>query len=314
MRCPICRQGHTHVVFRSYDDRYGFPGQFDLVKCYNCGHKFLDCVLASIKLTELYTSYYPRRSFDIGKSKPHVEKTGLRSWIDGINCSAFRWIPKNVSVLDIGCGFGESLGYHVNRGCTVYGVEADENIRRVADKYGYNVHVGLFNPDMYQVEYFDYVTMDQVIEHMVDPIETLIGVAKILKPGGIAVLSTPNANGWGVKTFKNRWINWHSPYHIQFFSKNSIRLAANKSGFKIIKILTLTSSEWLLYQWVHLFSFPQMGKRSEFWDTRKEKSLRLKLLIKVFSIFHKSKINHLITRIFDALNVGDNFVIILKKI
>ncbi len=38
-------------------------------------------------------------------------------------------MPRNVRVLDIGCGFGESLGYYEARGCEAYGVEADENTR-----------------------------------------------------------------------------------------------------------------------------------------------------------------------------------------
>jgi len=174
-----------------------------------------------------------------------------------------------VRVLDLGCGFGESLGYHAARGCDVYGVEADENIRRVVEKFGYKVHVGLFDDRVYEPEFFDYVTMDQVIEHVTDPLLTLRGVARILKSGGKAILSTPNANGWGAKIFGRRWINWHAPYHLQFFSRDSMRIAAEQAGFEVTQVKTITNSEWLFYQWIHLVTYPKLGEPSWFWSPKK---------------------------------------------
>jgi len=313
MSCPICSLLNKKIEQNIHDDRYGYPGRFEVVRCQNCGHASLQCNFSTEQLVELYSKYYPRSSFDIRQYKPHQGVKGFKSWLDGAGRSAFRWVPRNVRVLDIGCGFGESLGYHAARGCDVYGVEADENILRVADKFGYKVHVGLFDPELYSASFFDYVTMDQVIEHVTDPLVTLQGVSRILKHSGTAILSTPNANGWGAKIFRRRWINWHPPYHLQFFSKRSMKIAAEKAGLEVKKTLTITSSEWLLYQWIHLFTYPQMGVPSAFWDTRKKRSLRVKLLIKSCSLIHKTKVNHFITRLFDALGLGDNYFFILSK-
>lgn len=279
-----------------------------------CGHAFLDCDLTSSQLTELYTNYYPRKSLDIANYKSHAEQRGFTAWFDGLSSSAFRWVPKNVRVLDVGCGFGESLGYHAARGCDVYGVEADENIRRVVEKFGYKVHVGLFDDKVYEQDFFDYVTLDQVIEHVTDPLSTLRGVARILKPGGTAILSTPNAHGWGAKLFGKRWINWHSPYHLQFFTRQSMRLAAQQAGLELVEAKTVTNSEWLLYQWIHLVTFPLLGKPSWFWSPHKDTAtFPQKLAVRFLMLFHKTKINHLLTRIFDGLAVGDNFVFVLTK-
>lgn len=316
MNCPICKyQQANKVIMQSYDDRYGYPGQFPLMQCQNCGHAFLDCDLSSNQLTELYTNYYPRKSFDIANYKPHAEQSGFSAWLNGLACSAFRWVPKNVRVLDVGCGFGESLGYHTARGCDVYGVEADENIRRVVEKFGYKVHVGLFDDKVYEQDFFDYVTMDQVIEHVTEPLATLRGVARILKPGGTAVLSTPNAHGWGAWLFGKRWINWHSPYHLQFFTRQSMQLAAQQAGLVLTEVKTVTNSEWLLYQWRHLATYPKQGNPSSFWSPVKSVAVpHEKLSIKIFlRLLHMTKIDHCITRFFDGLGIGDNFVFILKR-
>ena len=221
MNCPICHSNEIKVVMQTYDDRYGYPGKFVLLQCCKCHHSFLDCELSSMQLTDLYTNYYPRKDLDIESYKSHCEVLGFSAWFNGLKSAAFRWVPKNVRVLDIGCGFGQSLGYHTERGCDVYGVEADENISRIVDKFNFKVNVGLFDDRNYETNFFDYVTLDQVIEHMTEPSLTLKGVARILKQDGTVILTTPNANGWGARIFRRRWINWHSPYHLHFFSLES---------------------------------------------------------------------------------------------
>lgn len=314
MNCPNCKEPQPYFLMQAHDDRYGYPGAFALLQCQRCGHKYLDCDLSSAQLTELYTNYYPRKSLDIANYKPHMERDGFSAWLNGLSSSAFRWVPKNVRVLDVGCGFGQSLGYHTARGCDVYGVEADENIRRVIEKFGFKVHVGLFDEKVYEPGFFDYVTMDQVIEHVTDPITTLRGVARILKPSGTAVFSTPNARGWGARVFGTRWINWHTPYHLQFFTRESMRQAADQAGLVLMEVKTVTNSEWLLYQWIHLVTYPKPGKPSWFWSPDKSGArTHQKILVKFLSLLHRTKINHWVTRLFDSLSLGDNFVFILKK-
>lgn len=312
-KCPVCRSLKNRDFLKLYDDRYGYSGLFQVKKCNQCGHKFLKGSFTPELLTKFYTNYYPRSTFDLENYKPCPETKRFQSWFNGENRSAYCWVPRNVRILDIGCGFGETLGYHKARGCDVYGVEADENIRRVAEKFGYKVNVGLFDPNSYDSEFFDYVTMDQVIEHVTDPLATMQGIARVLKPGGIAILSTPNANGWGAKLFGRRWINWHAPYHVQHFSTNSMEIAAEQAGLFIEQVKTITSSEWLYYQWIHLFTLPEMGKPSVFWSPLAKRSFKYKIFLYFATALHFTKINHIITRFFDALGIGDSNLFFLRK-
>ncbi len=312
--CPICKSENNSIIYQLYDDRYGYPGLFSLYKCHNCGHKFLDHKFSSSELGNLYSNYYPSTNMKVEEYSPLEYEHSFQSWLNGKKASAFTYVPKNVKVLDIGCGFGQSLGYHKKRGCDVYGVEADENIIRVAKKFGFNVKVGLFDANNYEKNIFDYVTMDQVIEHFTNPQEVLNGIYSILKPNGYAILATPNSNGWGAWLFGKKWINWHAPYHLQHFSKKSLYMVANKSGFEIETIKTITSSEWLHYQWLHLITLPKEGEKSIFWSNAQfKKTISQKIILKLINLWHKTKINHLITRFFDSFQIGDNYLIILKK-
>jgi SAM-dependent methyltransferase len=310
--CPICGAS-TSIRGVRHDDRYGYPGGFALRACAGCGHAFLEAAFKPEELRALYTRYYPRATFDLARFQPYRERSGFGAWLDGEKASPFRWVPREVRVLDIGCGFGESLAYHEARGCEVYGVEADENIRRVAEAFGYRVHVGLFDPDVYAADYFDYVTLSQVIEHVTDPVQTLRGVAHVLKPGGVAILSTPNANGWGATVFGRRWINWHAPYHLQFFTRRSMALAAEQAGLVVQTAVTLTPSAWLHFQWIHLLAYPRAGQPSVFWAPGGAWTLPQKLVLGLLRVLHQCRVNHLITRLFDALGRGDSSVYVLRK-
>lgn len=315
MNCPICKSSIIQKKYILYDDRHGYPGEFQSLLCTHCGHHFLDISFSPEEITTLYTSYYPRRTLNIDNFKPVPEPKGFFAWLNGEKRSAYCWVPPQVRILDIGCGFGETLAYHSARGCDAYGVEADENAKRTAERFNLNIQIGLFDASNYPEEYFDYITMDQVIEHLNDPITSLSDISRVLKRGGTLIISTPNADGWGRKLFKRKWIQWHAPYHLHMFSKQSMVEAAQKTGFVIQRIQTITSSEWLYYQLVHLISYPTMGVPSIYWSMQKPNAWGLKKITfrRIIKILHLAKLTHCLTRFFDLLNKGDGILIFLTK-
>ncbi|WP_428419980.1 class I SAM-dependent methyltransferase [Methylibium sp.] len=265
------------------------------------------------QISELYTRYYPRSNLDVEGWAPPRDGSTWQMWWRGLKSSAYRWVPRNVRILDIGCGFGETLGYHIARGCDAHGVEADRNILRVAERHGLNVQVGLFDPGRYAPASFDVVTLDQVIEHVSDPLGVLRGIHQVLKPGGTLILSTPNADGWGARVFGRRWIHWHAPYHQQFFSRRSMREAAAKSGLELKQTKTVTQSAWLDFQWGHLVTFPAPGQPSAYWSSRLKRTIGQRVALRLFRWIDRTGVNNLITRAFDKLRLGDNIVYILRR-
>jgi len=311
--CPICIAGDCHLRLNLYDDRYAFPGRFRIVRCEQCQHSFLPANSDKSVSEQIYTDYYPRASFDLKQFHAKAFPGGFSSWLNGDACVAAKWVPARVRVLDIGCGFGEALAYHQTKGCEAYGVELDENVRKAAEKFHFKVHIGPFDPNNYPPGMFEYVTLQQVIEHVADPVATLQGIEQVLRSGGYAVISTPNASGWGARVFGRRWINWHVPYHRHFFSLKSMALVAQAAGLQVETVRTVTSSEWLRFQWVHLLTLPAEGEPSAFWSPYGGRSLPLRIGQKLLDVLHYTRINHLITRLFDSLGAGDNYLFLLKK-
>jgi SAM-dependent methyltransferase len=261
----------------------------------------------------LYTDWYPRATQTFEQQAQLTETHGIRSWLAGQTSSAAYWVPPNVKVLDIGCSFGLTLAYHERRGCEAYGVEPDEHAAREGTRQGLKIVVGSFDPAMYEPSSFDYVTLDQTIEHVIDPDATLSGISRILKPGGRAIMSTPNPSGYGARVFGGRWINWHVPYHMHFFSRASMDHFARHAGLRVVSIRTRTASPWLEYQWMHLFSRPPSGEASAFWDSERTTRSMSRVAYRTGRLLSRLRILDLVTRLADTFGVGDSNLVVLEK-
>ena len=311
MKCPICAYDAGLAQQSLYDDRYGYKGFFDVYRCSFCAHTFLDVRLEAEEIGDLYTKYYTRKSI----SELRMPQFGtFKAWLDGV-ADVCQYVKPGSKVLDIGCGSGENLLYLKSIGCEAIGSDADQNLAALAEKYKLNIRIGMFAPSAFDEGGFDYVIMNQLIEHMPNPLIFLQSVKTLLKPTGKVILATPNIEGWGRKIWGKRWLHWHAPYHVTFFSSDSLEKTIALSGFKMEKKITKTSSNWFYFQLRHALFYPEPGETSIFWkdELRKAKILR-RIQSKLITVLYKFKVGHLITRIFDALGIGDNMTIILSRI
>ena len=314
--CPICHSERTRFLFEGWDLTFGHPDSEFVYQCRDCDHVFVAGTLTPEQLTDMYTNYYPRSTFNVENYQPYKEKKGFFYWLDGEEGHAYRHVPKNVRVLDICCGYCETLGYHKARGCEVYGVEADENARKIADRYGFNVHIGLFDPSQYEPESFDYVTMDQVLEHLVEPQKTFQEIHSVLKPGGKFIASVPNLTAFGRYFFGRYWSGWHLPYHRHFFTRKSISILAERSGFAIETTQSATKSQNLLANWALLFCAGAKGKKATpVYQTcgRFNDSHKKRWDVALYRWLEKIRLFSLPMRIADWFGAGDWNLIILEK-
>ena len=315
--CPICHSDKTKFLFEGWDLSFGYPDSAFVYQCCECGHLFVAGELTPEQLTDMYTNYYPRANFNVDDYEPHKEKSGFLYWLDGEEGHAYRHVPKNVRVLDIGCGYCETLGYHKARGCEVYGVEADENAKKIAERYGFNVEIGLFDAKKYEPNFFDYVTMSCVLEHIIDPLKALRGINEILKPGGRLIVSVPNPSAFGRYFFGRYWALWHLPFHRHWYSRRSIEILAKESGFAVQTVKSATESCRLLYTWGYYFCAGKPGQKAheavQGFGQHFGNKCKQQWHIKLFSFLKKIRFLCLTMRLADLLGKGDYLLIILEK-
>lgn len=99
------------------------------------------------------------------------------------------------SVLDIACGTGYGMAILRAGARGVVGVDADLDAVRVARRAeGGPALVGDGTRLPFADSAFDVVTSFETLEHLGDRDRFLAELRRVLKPGGVCVLSTPNAN------------------------------------------------------------------------------------------------------------------------
>lgn len=70
----------------------------------------------------------------------------------------------------------------------------------------------------------------QVFEHLTDPLDCLLGIKKMLKPGAVGLIEVPN----GYNAFRNGNFFEFFPDHVHYYSVNSLVALATAAGFNVI--------------------------------------------------------------------------------
>jgi len=322
--CIACGDSMHVFIDRIWDDRYGCPGVYTIERCSSCGQMATAPPLREQDLPALYSTYYPRRQVDFDSLEQEATLvtapfSKLKRWLNGTDNQGHYFARPGQKVLDVGSGSCLSLLELRKMGIDAWGIEADPNVRTIADRYDLRVHIGSIHDRPFEDEMFDLIVLNQVIEHVPEPLALLECVKENLAPDGKFVLSFPNAGSWARALSGARWINWHVPYHQHHFNKHSFELLAKRAGFRVVKARTITPNLWTLLQIKALSEQPEEGQPSSSWSSshgragrpgflqRIKNALRRRLQ-KVLSIAVAA-----LNRLVDALGQGDSLLVELRR-
>lgn len=86
----------------------------------------------------------------------------------------------------------------------------------------------------FEAEYFDCVFIGEVVEHLQDPMPTLIEAHRVLKRGGLLIVTTP--------------LEWqgYNPEHVKEYGMQELKALLTKAGFKVESMLLVSqnSEKW----------------------------------------------------------------------
>ena len=145
-------------------------------------------------------------------------------------------------ILDVGCGAG-LLGASIKsrQAAEVHGVELMSDAASKAQGYldrVWNLPIESALPELAD-GYYDCIVAADVLEHVIDPWDTLIGLKEKLAPDGKIVVSLPNVQNWGVVSclLEGKW-DYRSEgildrTHLHFFTRKSVRELIWDAGLRI---------------------------------------------------------------------------------
>ncbi len=142
------------------------------------------------------------------------------------------------TILDIGAGDGIDLeclrSFLLKKDSDFYTIEPSEACIKELKERGFKVIAkdGESNWNKKYKNFFDFISIRNVLEHMLDPLSVLKKISNSLKEDGLVFMSVPNMSNpdLSLTTF------FEIP-HTHYFSKNSIKNAMIKSGLEPILIL-----------------------------------------------------------------------------
>jgi 2-polyprenyl-3-methyl-5-hydroxy-6-metoxy-1,4-benzoquinol methylase len=157
----------------------------------------------------------------------------------------------NKRVLDVGCATGYLARALVERGCTVSGVEFDEEAAEEARPCLERLVVGdVETMDLVEVfgdDRFEVIVFGDVLEHLRDPLPVLRGARKLLTDGGSVVASIPNVAHGSVRLallagrFDYQTLGLLDSTHVRFFTRTSIEELFHQAGMVPIDVRRTTA-------------------------------------------------------------------------
>ena len=150
-------------------------------------------------------------------------------------------IPKNGYVLEIGCGEGYGTSLLSENAEKIVGLDVDKGIiSHAAGKYEtencvFQLYDGKTIP--YDSNFFDAVVSFQVVEHIRDDINFISEICRVLKLGGIFILTTPNK----IYRLKQGQTPWNR-FHVREYSRQELD-SLLRTGFSDIRILGVKGNE-----------------------------------------------------------------------
>ena len=246
--CPRCGGTCRPVLEGLFDERFGAPGTYAILKCGNCGLEQTWPRPSEEELKGLYERFYnagvkPGSAYQ-GLRERFLASGLYRLWLKFDGDMSFHGRRGAGRLLDVGCNEGRGLSLYAKNGFQVEGLELNEAAAALARRRGFRVYttpLGQFSPR----EPYDVVVLANVLEHAWDPVMMLAEVRRLLRPEGEVWISCPNAASLWRRVFGRAWVNWHVPFHLWHFSSKTLQELLNLADFSILSIKTFTPALWV---------------------------------------------------------------------
>lgn len=161
------------------------------------------------------------------------------------------------ALLDVGCGEGYALAFFREQGWSVKGIDfssagVESKNPGCTDILVTGDIFALVKAEMDRGKVYDVVWLQNVLEHVIDPLDLLKSLRTLISPSGLAVVTVPNdcsitqRGALAHQHIDNAfWVT--PPDHLTYFDHDSLTNAVNETGWDCIEVLSDFPVDWFLF-------------------------------------------------------------------
>ena len=229
--CAVCGKSDTAVFIQG-------PGPVQIVKCRHDGMVYMNPRPTTGAVRKFHTTFVQKDNLEMFN--------GYRREILSREAEAIKRLKPGGNLLDIGCGTGVFFDSFAKGNWHPYGLDiASLGVDIARAEQGAEVFNGTVAEAQYPRGFFDVVSILDTLYYDPDPKATLIEIRRILKDDGLLAAEVP---GFTYTLLRNRgplcWLldrKWTKGYvgsfHLYYFSRRSLRLLLEASGFRVLKTI-----------------------------------------------------------------------------
>jgi len=234
VKCPACGANNCSVAFNKYT--------LDYCECQECATLYINPRPTEEHLADFYKSsqnykFWNEHIFPATEAVRREKIFRPRAQRVKEICEKLGFVPKKM--VEVGSGFGtfceemRSLDFVEE----IIAVEPTPALANTCRERGLDVVEKPIEKAEFEDGSIDLVCSFEVLEHLFSPAAFLDKFSKILRPGGLAILTNPNGQGFDVVVAPE-----HSGAvdveHLNYFNPSSMKILYERYGFELLEVTT----------------------------------------------------------------------------
>lgn len=236
--CVLCRASEQRLVYPGNVSGTIDPSEFsctsgaltqhdDIVQCSGCG---MVSSVPGIPPDEILDTYARVVDEDY-----LAEEQGRRELFDWVLQSMGGYAFRGRKLLELGANVGLFLDVARDAGWDARGYEPSRWATELGrQRFGVDLREGVLEELDEPAGSADAVVMLDVLEHLVDPLDSLRRIREAVAEEGLLTLSTVNLSSVHARVRGERW-PWFIRPHLHYFTPETLQAMLSRAGFRLVE-------------------------------------------------------------------------------